>query len=72
MTVKFRDLDSNEMFTSVLEGAVTSLTSLLNPYSLYTVIVSYENNAKLVSTVDILNMNRTLSAGKCQTYQVTA
>ena len=59
----FKDEDSNEMFTSVLDGSVTSLTSLLNPYSVYTVVVGYKNNADIDSTVDVFKMNRTLSAG---------
>lgn len=56
--------DGSSKMTEVRqEGSVTSLTSLLEPYSVYTILVAYRNSGSYISSSDILVINRTLEAG---------
>lgn len=42
-------------------GHTVNITTLLHPYTVYRVLVSFTNDAGLMSTADMLVINRTLS-----------
>lgn len=62
--MKFVNQDINEVDVYQLSGHMTKLTALLEPYTSYTVLVSYINNYNYTSPADTLKINKTLPAGK--------
>lgn len=60
--VRYTREKSGKIEKAGLPGITTSLTTLLDPYTAYTVHISYKNNANFTSMADVLHLNRTLPA----------